>query len=244
MKRLLLLLLFALPLSGEPIRVLFIGNSLTYWNEMPWLTERVAESLDAKTPLDAEFNGLSGATLRRQWERGRALNAIREQRWDFVVLQAQSTEILANPEETTKYARLFSDEIKKARAKTVIFLTWIPLDAKGTQKEMTARYLKLARELGASVAPVGIAWERLLKRGIALFDGSRLHPNLNGSYLTACVFFATIYRRSPAGATHRFETNFTIDEFYRRDLVNERIEWATAEAIQRAAWEAVSSPHD
>ena len=51
------------------MRVLFIGNSLTFWNEMPWMTRRLAGSLGSK--LVTEFNGAAGATLRQHWERGR-----------------------------------------------------------------------------------------------------------------------------------------------------------------------------
>ena len=63
-------------IHNQPLRVLFIGNSLTYWNEMPWLTGQVASSLGAKPPLVTAFNGMSGMSLRQHWERGRALRAI------------------------------------------------------------------------------------------------------------------------------------------------------------------------
>lgn len=224
---------------AQSIRVLFIGNSLTYWNEMPWMTRQVATSLGAKPPLVTAFNGGSGASLRQHWERGRALRAIRERPWDYVVLQAQSTEILRRPDATEKYARLFDEEIRKSGARTVVFLSWIPRDSGSPQSKLTEGYQKLARSIGAIVAPVGVAWERLLRDGYELFDGSGVHPNLNGSYLAACVFYAVVYEQNPAGAMHKFDVKFEIPEFYRVDLENQRMEWATAEAIQRAAWDAV-----
>ena len=60
--------------SADAVRVLFIGNSLTFWNEMPWMTRRLAGSLGSK--LVTEFNGAAGATLRQHWERGRALRPL------------------------------------------------------------------------------------------------------------------------------------------------------------------------
>ena len=224
-------------LSADATRVLFIGNSLTFWNEMPWMTRRVAGSLGTK--LVTEFSGASGATLRQQWERGRALHAIKEQHWDFVVLQAQSSEMSARPEETMKYARLFDREIDRVEAKTVIFATWKTDELRISQAALTARYISLAQELDAALAPVGRAWEELRREGIDLFDPGGLHPNLKGSYLTACVFYATFYGKSPEGATHTFETKFDIPESYRHDLEYDRVDAATAEAIQRAAWKAV-----
>ena len=60
------------------LRVLFIGNSLTFWNELPWMTRRVASSVGAQPSLVTVFNGQSGVTLRQHWERGRALRTIRD----------------------------------------------------------------------------------------------------------------------------------------------------------------------
>ncbi|HEX9163237.1 MAG TPA: hypothetical protein VF980_16140, partial [Thermoanaerobaculia bacterium] len=143
------------------VRVLFIGNSLTFWNEMPWMTRRVAASLGAKPALSTEFSGMSGATLRQQWEHGKALRSIKERTWNFVVLQPQSTEMIDRPEETMKYARLFAAEIDAVRAKPVLFVTWVPPGRAMAQGELTARYERLARETHALLAPIGVAWEEL-----------------------------------------------------------------------------------
>jgi hypothetical protein len=61
-------------------------------------------------------------------------------------------------------------------------------------------YRKIADELGAKVAPCGVAFAKAIKAGIVVHqetekDGS--HPNLTGSYLVACVFYGTIYDRNP-----------------------------------------------
>src|SRR5688572_6542384 len=110
----------AKPRANE-LRVLFIGNSLTYFNEMPWLAEEVAKSLGVKPVLRTDFSGRSGATLRQQWHRGRAVRAIREGKYAYVVLQPQSTEILRPEEETFRYAKMLDEEIKRSGAKTILF---------------------------------------------------------------------------------------------------------------------------
>jgi hypothetical protein len=226
---------------ASAVRVLFIGNSLTFWNEMPWMTRRVAGSLGAQPPLSTEFNGIGGATLKQHWDRGNALRAIRERKWDFVVLQAQSTEMIDQPEQTKKYARFFDREIDRAGAKTVIFGTWVPAGRPISEAALTDRYASLARELSAKLAPIGTAWDALRRDGYDLFDPGGVHPNLKGSYLSACVFYAIFYGKSPEGAAHTFETKFDIPESYRADLENDRIDSAAAEVIQRAAWKAVGS---
>lgn len=217
------------------IRVLFVGNSLTYWNEMPWMVEQI--SANGTPKLSTAFAGGSGMSLRQQWQSAKTLRAIREQAWDYVVLQGQSSEAERNQAEFARYGALLDAEIKKRGAKTVFFLTWA--NRGRPQGPVTERYRFLAKSRGALVAPVGIAWQELAKNGLDLYDGSGVHPNLGGTYLSACVFYALFTGKSPVGLPHEFDVDFEIDEFYRRGLESERISADDALAIQRAAWAAV-----
>ena len=227
------------PSPVREMRVLFVGNSLTYYNEMPWLAAQVAQSLGVKPPLRAHFSGAGGMTLRQQWERGRAVTAIREGKYDYVVLQPQSSEIVRTTAETFRYARLLAKEIQQSGAKPMVFLTWAPRTGSFTQREYNEKYQKLGAELGAVVVPVGIAWQALLNQKIELFDGSGVHPNLAGSYLTACTFVAAIYGRSVRGAAHTFDVHFDIPESSRKSLETERLSADTAKKIQDEAWRVV-----
>jgi hypothetical protein len=51
-----------------------------------------------------------------------------------------------------------------------------------------------------SIAPVGAAWLKCLKErpDINLYDTDNRHPAYNGSFLSACVLFSTIFHRIPA----------------------------------------------
>lgn len=219
--------------------ILIVGNSLSYFNEMPWLLRQIAESKKAVPALYAEFSGGSGMSLEQHWKRGRARRRIEEQRWDYVVLQAQSTEAVRAPEVFEEYARKFDALIRANGAKTIIVETWAPLRYEFTQAQFRARYESVARKLNARLAPVGTAWQRLQSRGITLFDQSGVHPNVAGSYLYASVLWAIAYGRSAEGAVHAFDVKFAIPEFYRQSLERERIDAETAAAIHAEAWAAV-----
>ena len=225
------------PSDGDAIRVLFVGNSLTYWNEMPWMVEQIAAKGSPK--LSTAFAGGSGMSLRQQWQSAKTLRTIREHPWDYVVLQGQSSEAERNQAEFARYGSLLDGEIRKRGAKTVFFLTWA--NRGRPQGPVTERYRFLAKSLGALVAPVGIAWKELAKKGLDLYDESGVHPDLGGTYLSACVFYALFTGKSPVGLPHAFDVHFEIDEFYRRGLEGEKIPAEDALAIQRAAWAAVSA---
>ena len=66
---------------------------------------------------------------------------------------------------------------------------------------MTEAYLGIGRKLGAIVVPVGVAWQRVLAEHpeIVLHDKDKSHPNALGSYLAACVFYATLFGKTPVG---------------------------------------------
>jgi len=64
--------------------------------------------------------------------------------------------------------------------------------------------MEIAQELGVSVAPVGVAWTTV--RGaypqLTLWQDDGSHPTMTGTYLAACVFYAVIFRQSPAGLNY------------------------------------------
>lgn len=62
----------------------------------------------------------------------------------------------------------------------------------------------MAQQNNAIVAPVGEAWREAMLRNtsIELYNADQSHPALTGSYLAACVFYATMYRQTPLGLNY------------------------------------------
>ena len=214
--RYLLLLVFCLVLAGAqangaetngaparngPMKVLFIGNSLTFFNRMPDMVEYLAGH--APNPLDMEVDSQTagGATMERHWMGGEALRKIRRGGWTHVVLQGQSAEALTDKEGLFKHIRLFDAEISKAGAKTLLFMTWALQKTPQDQRKITDAYNEIGREIGASVIPVGVARENLLelKPTAPFYRPDGKHPGPHGSYLAACLFYTMLSGHSPMG---------------------------------------------
>ncbi len=55
--------------------------------------------------------------------------------------------------------------------------------------------IEVGRTIGATVVPVGLAWQHCLAAhpAIVLHDKDQSHPSLAGSYLAACTFYATLF---------------------------------------------------
>ncbi len=199
---------------GTCTRVLFIGNSFTFVNDLPGEFAQLARSGGNRTKVDMVAEG--GWTLAQHAASVGSLDKIKSAQWDFVVVQEQSQIPAVEQSRVTMMfpaARSLAFIIGQAGATPLFFLTWghrdgYPENGMGNYASMQAQlnngYLRIANELAAPIAPVGAAWQMALVRNIGLDlwqpDGS--HPSPQGTYLAACVFYATIFRRSPEGLSY------------------------------------------
>jgi hypothetical protein len=217
------------------LRVLFIGNSYTFFHDLPGLVAALARSRDQR--IDVAASVIPGATLETQWDQGTALAALRGSRWDVVVLQERSRQLLEDPDAMMRFAGKFADAIGRRGARTVLFLPWAKRDAPATQADLTRVTYAVARAIGADVAPVGVAWERAVERGLDPFGDDGNHPDPRGTYLAACVFYATLFDASPVGIGHRLVRQ-TLDGKSHRP---EELAPDLAARLQEAAWEGVTA---
>src|SRR5262245_47968412 len=140
------------------LSVLFIGNSFTARNELPSLIAKMA-AVKAKR-IDHKLISAGGASLRRHWNGAIARKEIASGRYDYVVLQEQSTLPIKNAQRFYENVRLFDEAVKAAGAKTVLYMTWARQNAPETQQDLTVAYTTIGRELKSVVVPVGVAWEK------------------------------------------------------------------------------------
>jgi hypothetical protein len=185
--------------GSAPLKVLFIGNSFTARNDLPGLIARLAAARGKN--LEHRLISAGGASLRTHWNAGEALKAIQGGHFDHVVLQEQSTLPIKNATRMHENVRLFDEAIKAAGAKTTFYMTWARQNAPESQQAITDAYAGIGRELGATVVPVGLAWQRFLGTHDqpVLHDKDQSHPTLAGTYLAACVFLAVLFKESPVG---------------------------------------------
>ncbi len=191
--------------AADPVaRVLFIGNSLTYVNELPRAYAAIGAS--AGHPVEVGMIASGAATLAMHRRDPRVAEALKDGRWDIVVLQDQSSRPAADPAATVADAAALGKAIRAAGAVPVMYLTWGLADPgtqrpSGTMQRMLARaYGEAARAAGGRVAPVGSAWMRAsqARSGLALFSDDGVHPAPAGTYLAACVFYRALHGPDPA----------------------------------------------
>lgn len=183
-------------------KVLFVGNSFTYYNG--GVDFHLQKMLNADGSPDSVKYVIqeiaSGSyTLQAHYEDQNTLDKIRNNNWNIVVLQEQSTRPVNNPDLFSEYASYLDFEIKKVNAKTVLYMTWATKYQPGDIDAISASYNSVGLDLNALVVPVGQVWEYALVNspGIELYIEDFKHPTLSGTYLTACVFFYSLFDRNP-----------------------------------------------
>jgi hypothetical protein len=140
--------------------------------------------------------------------KGEAAQALRDARYDYAVLQEQSTLPIKNAERMKENVREFDALIRAAGARTVLYMTWARQDTPpAAQQAIADAYTGVGKELGAIVVPVGLAWRAFLAKHKepVLHDADKSHPTLAGSYLAACTFHATLFGGEPIGEAREAE---------------------------------------
>jgi hypothetical protein len=243
------------PVPGSPaadpakrprtLRVLFIGNSYTYFNNLPALLKGLAASDKDWPQIETEMIVWSGATLQRHLSEGRASDSITEGNWDFVILQEQSMMPIKDAPTMFQYASELDARIRKSGAKTVLFSTWARQDERYNQAKVDSAYKYTASKLSAVLAPVGLAWTTALEQDpqLLLYTTDKSHPNAAGSYLAACVIYSTLVGRGTEGMTCSISGNpvnyFGVVSPDKAELVN--LNDRECRLLQRISWQTVKA---
>jgi hypothetical protein len=183
-------------------RVLFIGNSFTYVNDVPCLVQRMAALGTPGVVLDVTTVAAAGATLEQHWQGGPAQRLLRENPWDYVVLQDQSSRPLYGPQLVIDYAARFAELSRAAGAQPILYMTWAPAAHPEVEAQVAAVYDQAAARSGARVAPVGLAWTaaRSSAPTITLHASDGVHASPRGSYLAALVLANALTGADPGAA--------------------------------------------
>jgi hypothetical protein len=186
--------------ASKPLRLLFIGNSLTEWNDLPMVVARLAMASGEPQPLTRAVV-VGGFSLEDHWNQGQAQRAIAEGPWDFVVLQQGPSALLESRRLLVTYARRFAETIGKAGARPAMYMVWPSTARRQDFGGVSQSYRAAAKEVKCVLLPAGDAWHLVMQRqpSIALYSEDGLHPTFAGSYLAALVIYQGLYGRSPLG---------------------------------------------
>lgn len=232
--------------SQQTRKVLFLGNSYTSVNNLPQIVSSLANSTGDVLIYDSYLPG--GYTLQDHFASNVSINKILSNDWDYIVLQEQSQTpafISALP-----FFNSFGNlktyiKQNKPCAQITSYMTWghqngdtqnCPTNPSvcsylGMQNLLTDRYLSTSNTLDSEVTPVGVVWKFIKENHptINLYQTDGSHPTAAGSYIAACCFYTSLYRKDPTLITDNYGLDPNVASIIRtatKNIVfNQMLDW-------------------
>lgn len=197
----------------DNIKVLFIGNSFTFYSDVPALFQSIAESANESVTVESVTQGSHTLTKfadasdpfgKTVDDKLRASND-----YDVVILQEQSTRPINNYNGFLTAVKSLQSKINETQQNCKIYLysTWGYAEAADSLKitipqmeeRIRAAYDNAAAETDLKVCYVGKAFSKVYAEytDINLYFTDNKHQSYAGAFLSACVHAATILDVNP-----------------------------------------------
>jgi hypothetical protein len=192
--------------EDAPQKVLFVGNSFTYYNNS--LHNHYRHFRNAENGGESygrvRVMAISGSSLP---EHASGLQQrLEADDWDIVVMHGYSNGPISEKyaEPFRESARAYAADIRADGGEPVFFMTWAYTDKPEMTQQLDDAYTSIGKELNAMVVPVGRAFASALKErpDLDLVVSDLKHPTLAGTYLAACTFYAALHGKTPVGGAY------------------------------------------
>lgn len=181
--------------SGErPLRLLFIGNSLTYANDLPTLVQQVAVAAGHPVPM-VKMVAVGGYSLEDHWADGAARAALDQGGWDVVVLQQGPSALPESRRNLVDWTRRFDEAIRQIGGRTALYMVWPEGYRPAALRDVALSYASAAASVDGLLLPVGEGWRIAWQRDacLPLYGPDQFHPSLAGSWLAALIIYGEVY---------------------------------------------------
>lgn len=185
-------------LSSKSHHILFVGNSLTYTNNLPVLVENVGAKYDI--PLETEMLALPNFSLEDHWLQGKLQKLIASGRFDIVVVQQGPSSQADGREMLFNYGSKLKRLCEKNDVVLAFFMVWPPSDHIQRFDGVISNYTDAASKTKSMLCPVGVAWKACLETSASCnyYDQDGFHPSLTGSQVAAEIIFQSLFKEKAA----------------------------------------------
>ena len=254
MKNIILVFLFwTIPLFSfsQEVKVLFIGNSFTYYNQMPTIFEDIGN--DAGKNIYTEMHAPGGCSVGdtlpissplAHMDNPIVYNLIKSNNWDYVIIQDNQGRFVYdygvfNPDtRVIEGHKMLTDSVKYYNpcAKMIWFAGWGPKTGAPpygntgieTIERIWANYTFMNDSLKEIIAPIAPAWIKCVEEqsNIDLWSLDQTHPSVSGSFLTALNFYYTIFKEKIPQLNYTAGLSFQDAEYFNNlafDMVKDSV---------------------
>jgi hypothetical protein len=177
----------------QAARVLFVGNSLTYFNSLPDVVTRLAHDA-GDSDFVAAMVAMPGYSLADHLDEGSAQRELMTKRWTHVVMQQGPSSLPEGAEELRRSTERFAPLVRQAGAEPVLYMVWPERTRPSAFDAVRRHYRDAAAAVDGIFAPAGDAWTLALAADstLPLYGTDGFHPSPVGTWLAAVVLLARV----------------------------------------------------
>ncbi|PTX42154.1 lysophospholipase L1-like esterase [Christiangramia gaetbulicola] len=180
--------------SDRTFKILFIGNSLTYTNDLPGLVRKVALKKGMK--IETEMLAYPNYALIDHWNEEKAQDLISNEKFDLVILQQGPSSQQFGREILIEYGKKFRELCEINNTETAYFMVWPSLEYYNTFDAVIKNHREAARINEALLLPVGEQWKEHFDTtdNFDYYSGDGFHPSEKGSEAAAEIIASELLK--------------------------------------------------
>jgi hypothetical protein len=188
-----------MPAHNQPnknLRVLFMGNSLTYVNDLPALLSEIGrQDESAITYTSFLFPDYS---LEDHWNEGKVKAEIEKGGYDFVVAQQGPSALPESQSLLLEYATRFAEVCRKNKSKLALYMVWPSKARSFDMDNVISSYTKTAEKTSSLLCPAGLGWKYAWQSDpeLPLYSADNFHPGITGSVLAALIIYGSLTHKN------------------------------------------------
>jgi len=175
----------------DTIKVLFVGNSFSFYYNLPQVVSSMSEFSDLMY-IQTKNSLVSGATLQdhiNQNKNSKTIEILNSEQFDYVAINHHSLATFNELDEFLRTSKRFIDIVKSKKATPLFIETWAYKSDSSMIKNIAEKYLLMSEKYNVDIIPCGQLFSQVIKDfpDINLFEDEK-HPSKNGTYLNGLAF--------------------------------------------------------
>jgi lysophospholipase L1-like esterase len=200
------------PIAGDGMRLLFVGNSLTYTNNVPSLVRQLAVAAGRPTPVVVSRTA-GNAGLEDHWLQGVVRADLKNGDYDVMIMQQGPSTLAASGENLTHWTRIFAAEAVKYGTRPGLYAVSAPVG--GNYDGGMENYRAAAEATQSAFYPASLAWKLAWDQRpqLGFYGQDGFHPSATGALMSAMVIAAVIFEIDPMTMPNLMPTTITESDF-------------------------------
>ena len=180
--------------AGPAKTILFVGNSLTYTNDLPSMVVKLGKQKGVM--IITEMLAYPNYALEDHWNDGKMAILIAEKKFDFVVVQQGPTSQNDGRSMLLDYGARIKALCDKQDTKLAFFMVWPAFANLFMFDGVVRNYTDASVTTNSLLCPVGTAWKKHFNdtNDYSYYGPDMFHPSVKGSEVAAKIIFETLFK--------------------------------------------------